>query len=161
MGVTSRVETGPGACFPFAATFGAALPPPLAGPLAAPFPPPFLLSAIDHISRMFGDADLAAIIENFETNPGGLAILRISQRKIGDMDGCLFRDNASLLLGSLALVPFHEVDAPHDRALKLWQDLKHLTCATLVPACKHDHLVALFYFCSHHNTSGASEMIFM
>src|SRR6202043_671932 len=39
--------------------------------------------------------------------------------------------------------------------------LDSLAGATLVAARDHDHRVALFDFRGHHNTSGASEMIFM
>src|ERR1700748_1531369 len=80
--------------------------PPAAGVFPAGFapalaPPPFLLSAIDHFSRTFGDANLAAIVEVLETDAGRLAVLRIGESEVGQMDRRFLRDYSRFLLRRL------------------------------------------------------------
>src|SRR3954463_2535644 len=66
--------------------------------------PPFALpalssfSAIDLYSRALGDAHLAARItlaDKLEPDTGRLAVLRIGQRQIGQVDGGLLADDAA------------------------------------------------------------------
>src|SRR6516165_8871955 len=77
------------------------------------------------------------------------------------MDRRLFRDDAALVRRILALMPLDHIDAAHQRAVVVAAHLDHLAGAALVASGDHDHRVAFFYFCRHHSTSGASEMIFM
>src|ERR1700754_978465 len=77
------------------------------------------------------------------------------------MDRRLFRDDAAFLRLGLLLVTLHQVDAAHQRLVVAGTHLEHFAGAALVAAVQHDDLVALADLRSHHNTSGASEMIFM
>jgi hypothetical protein len=61
----------------------------------------------------------------------------------------------------LLLVPFHRVDPAHDRAFLFRLNLNDLAGAAFIPPGEDNDPVALFDFCCHHNTSGASEMIFI
>ena len=54
-----------------------------------------------------------------------------------------------------------EVDAAHERALLFRHHLDDFAGAALVPPGEDDDLVAFLDLRGHHNTSGASEMIFM
>src|ERR1700691_956050 len=53
------------------------------------------------------------------------------------------------------------IDAAHERATVGTAHLDDLAGAALVASRDHHHGVALSDFCRHHNTSGASELIFM
>src|SRR6187551_404296 len=55
----------------------------------------------------------------------------------------------------------HDIDALHESAGLLGENLRHFAGLALVAAGQHDDLVALADLRSHHSTSGASEMIFM
>ena len=70
-------------------------------------------------------------------------------------------DERALVRRVLALMTLDHVDAAHQRAVIVAAHLDHLAGAALVASGDHDHRVALFDFCRHHSTSGASEMIFM
>src|SRR4029079_14742117 len=122
------------------------------------------LSAIDLDSRTLGDPHELAIVSlanGLEAYARRLAVLRIGQRDIGQVDGQLLGNDAALLLRRLLLVTLDHVDAAHQRTLGAWMHLNHLTAAALVAAGQHDDLVALSDSRRHHSTSGASEMIFM
>src|ERR1700754_842408 len=87
-------------------TFGA-----LAG-----LPPSFSLSAIDLDSRALGDADLLAVVaraHELESDACRLAVLRIGNRNVGQVDRRLLGDDAALLLRRLLLVALNHVDAAH------------------------------------------------
>src|SRR3984893_8392830 len=77
------------------------------------------------------------------------------------MDRSLLGDDPPFLLGGLLLVPFHRVDPAHDRALLFGLNPHDLTGTAFIPPGEDNDPVALFDFCRHHNTSGASEMIFI
>src|SRR5918998_2165543 len=147
-----------GAAFLAAPVFAAPSPAFLAPPLAA-----FLSSAsgIDQISRALGEPHLAPVIQNLESDPGRLAVLRVREGQIGQVDRRLLLDDAALLVHGLALVTLDEVDAAHEGAVFLRHHLEHFAGAALVAAGQDDDLVALLDLRRHHSTSGASEMIFM
>src|SRR5262249_54922411 len=92
----------------------------------------------------------------------GFAVLGILQRQIGDVNGRLLGDDATLLLRRLALVPAHHVDTAHQCPVVLGHDLVDLALFALVATGEHDHLIALLDLGRrHHNTSGARLTIFM
>ncbi len=62
---------------------------------------------------------------------------------------------------AVLLVPFNRVDPAHDRALLLGLNPHNLAGTAFVAPSQDNDPVALFDFCRHHNTSGASEMIFI
>src|SRR5258706_9411252 len=116
------------------------------------------LSAIDLNSRTLGDADLPpriALAYKFEAHARRLAVLRIGERQIGDVNRRLLRDDPAFLSAALLLVALDDVDAAHERARLSRTHLDHLAGATFVAAVEHDHLVALLDFRRHHSTSGA------
>src|SRR6188474_1401435 len=120
--------------------------------------------AIDLDSRALGDTDLLAILacaNELESDARGLAVLRIGNRHVGQVDGQLLGDDAAFLLRRLLLVALHHVDAAHQHAIVVRPHLDHLAGPALVAAGQHHDLVALPDLGRHHSTSGASEMIFM
>src|SRR5439155_17030474 len=102
-----------------------------------------------------------SILLSLPADAGRLAILRIGERYVGELDRRLFRDDAAFLLRALLLVTLDEVDAAHQRAVLARTHLDHFPGATLVAPGDHHDLVALANSGSHHSTSGASDMIFM
>src|SRR5262249_47748894 len=79
----------------------------------------------------------------------------------GQLDRRFLGDDAAFLVLGLLLVALHHVDAAHQSGAVVRTHLEHLAGPALVAAGQHHHLVALADLRSHHNTSGASEMIFM
>src|ERR1700730_7748801 len=118
-------------------------------------------SAIALDSRTTVDAHLLAVRQNLEADPGRLAVLGVGQRQIGEMERRFLGDDAAVLGRRLAPVPLDDVQAAHQRAILLAQNLDHFAGTALVAAGEHDDLVALADLGRHHSTSGASEMIFM
>src|SRR5208282_483989 len=96
-----------------------------------------------------------------ESHPRRLAVLGIGDREIRQMDRGFLRDDPRFLLGGLFLVTLHSVDPAHDRAFLFWPDLQDVSRTALVASGEDNDPIAFFYFCGHHNTSGASEMIFI
>src|SRR5215213_2844627 len=82
-------------------------------------------------------------------------------RDIRKMDRRFLIDYAAFALRGLALVTLHDIDTAHDRALFGAAHFQNLALLALVSAGDDDDLIALFDFCSHYSTSGASEMIFI
>src|SRR6516162_542888 len=122
------------------------------------------VSAIDLDSRTLGNAHFLTVVaftHELEPDPRRFAVLWIGERHVGQVDRRFLGNNATFLLGALALVAFDPIDAADQDATVVAAHLDHLAGAALVAARDHDHRVALFYFRSHHSTSGASEMIFM
>src|SRR5262249_3312774 len=118
-------------------------------------------SAIDLYSRTLGDAHLAAIVADLETDARRLAVLRIGDRNIGQVNRELLGDDAALLLGGLAVVRLDPIDAGRQGARRGRVYLDDFAGTALVAAGENDDLVALTNFRRHHSTSGASEMIFI
>src|SRR6202166_2137016 len=77
------------------------------------------------------------------------------------MDRGLLGDDSPFHLGGLLLVPFHRVDPAHDRARLFGLNPDDLAGTAFIAPGEDNDPVALFDFCRHHNTSGASEMIFI
>src|SRR5579883_730457 len=121
----------------------------------------FFSSAIDLGSRALGKSHLLAIRLDLEADAGRLAVLRIGEGYLRQVDGELLRDDAAFLLRGLTLVALDHVDAAHHDAALVRTHLDHLAAAALVAAGEHDDPVALADLRGHHSTSGASEMIFM
>ncbi len=101
------------------------------------------------------------LADELEADAGRLAVLGVGHRQVGQMDRALLGDDPAFLLRGLALVALDHVDAAHQRAVFRRTHLDHFAGAAFVAAGEHDHLVAFFDLGGHHNTSGASEMIFM
>src|SRR5260370_36730097 len=118
-------------------------------------------SAIDLDSRALGDAHLLPVGQHLESDPGRLAVPRIGQRQIRQVDRRLLGNDAAVLGRRLTLVTLDDVHAAHQRAIPLAHNLDDLAAAALVAAGEHDHLVSLADLGRHYSTSGASEMIFM
>src|SRR5262245_38743824 len=70
----------------------------------------FSVSAIDLGSRTLGESDLLAVRLELEADAGRLAVLRIGECDIGQVDRQLLGDDAALLLCGLALVALDHVD---------------------------------------------------
>src|SRR5580704_13501724 len=121
----------------------------------------FFSSAIDLGSRTLGKSHLLAVRLDLEADAGRLAVLGIGECDVRQVDGELLGDDAAFLLRGLARVALDHVDAAHQGAVVVRAHLDHLAAPALVAAGEHDDLVALADLCGHHNTSGASEMIFM
>src|SRR2546423_15504196 len=73
----------------------------------------------------------------------------------------LFRDNAALDAGGLALMALDDVYARDQHAAVIGIDLQHFAGFALVAARGDNHAITFFHLRRHHNTSGAKEMIFM
>src|SRR5690606_6011979 len=124
----------------------------------------YFASAIDHFSRTLRDPNLGAVFLDTEADTGRLAVLRIGDGEVRQVDRSLFPDEPAFLVLRLALVADHDVDAAHQGAVFLRHDAQHLASAALVLAGEHDDLVALadlLHRSAPYSTSGASEMIFM
>src|SRR6266567_3266769 len=118
------------------------------------------LSAIDLNSRALGHPDLL-VADNLEADTGRLAVLRIGNREVRQVNRRFLGDDPAFLRRRLLLVALDHVNAAHQRAIGGRTHLDHLAGAALVaPGDDHD-LVAFADFRRHHSTSGASEMIFM
>src|SRR6476620_4657301 len=131
--------------------------PPFAG-FGAAF---FLSSAIDQVSGTFRETHFSAVIENLEADARRLAVLRIGECNIGQVDRQLFADDATFFLHRLLLVALHDIDAAHQRAVLTRQNAYNLAAAAFITTRDDDDLVALLDLRGHYSTSGASEMIFM
>src|SRR5277367_6046012 len=97
---------------------------PLSGPPLAGLPWPLAffssVSAIDLDSRALGDAHFLALLafaHNFESDARRLAVLRIGQRHVRQVNRRLLRDDAAFLRRTLALVPLDHVDTAHQHAI--------------------------------------------
>src|SRR5690606_3753276 len=101
----------------------------------------YFASAIDHISRTLGYTHLLAV-DDREANAGRLAVFR-GDRDVRQVNGRFFVDDAGFLRLSLALVTLHHVDAAHQCAIFLRQDLKDFAGTALVLAGQYDNAVAL------------------
>src|SRR3984893_15144484 len=75
------------------------------------------------------------------------------------MDRSLLGNDPTFHLAGLLLVPFHLVNPAHGRALLFGLNLHDFAGTAFIAPGEDDDPVALFDFCRHHNTSGASEMI--
>src|SRR5262245_14272006 len=126
---------------------------------ALALPASSFLSAIDLYSRALGDTDLLAVLaraHEFESDARRLAVLRIGDRDVGQVDRRLLGDDAAFLLRRLLLVALDDVDAAHEHAVIVRTHLDDLAGAALVTASEQDDLVALPDLRGHHSTSGAS-----
>src|SRR5260370_17827233 len=121
----------------------------------------YATSAIDLDSRALGDAHLLAVGQHLESDPGRLAVPRIDQRQIRQVDRRLLGNDAAVLGRRLTLVTLDDVHAAHQRAIPLAQNLDDLAATALVAAGEHDHLVALPNLARHSSTSWSSESISM
>src|SRR5690606_14882124 len=92
---------------------------------------------------------------------GRLAGRRIGDRDIRQVDRAFLADEAAFLRTRLLLMADMDVHAADNRTLVLRADGEHFARLALVTAGENDDAVALLDLRSHHNTSGASEMIFM
>src|SRR5271165_6070260 len=152
-----------------------AAPPPPAG-LPPGFPPGFpgdlpgfflvsliaLASALDHVAGRLGDAHLATAVKHAEPDLGRIFAFRIDQHQVRQVNRRLFLDDAAGLRHALRLdVLGGDSHALDQGALDAREDPQHLAAAALFGPRDHHHRVALTDARGHHNTSGASEMIFM
>src|SRR5690606_15707960 len=116
-------------------------------------------------SRALRHAHLLAVLLELETDARRLAVLRVGDRQVRQMDGGFLGDDAAFLRSALLLVAADEVHTADKGAIFLRHDLEDLAGAPLVLAGKHDDLVASFDLLHLsgllQSTSGASEMIFM
>src|SRR3984957_10578878 len=122
------------------------------------------LSAIDLDSRALGDAHFLALLafaHDFESDTGRLAVLRIGQRHIRQVDRRFFGNDAPRLRRALALMPLDHIDPAHQHAIVVTAHLDDFAALALVAPGDNDDRVAFFDLSRHHSTSGASEMIFM
>src|SRR5437660_5250116 len=118
------------------------------------------LSAIDFNSRPLGEADLL-VSHDLEADAPRLAVLRMCQREVRQVDGGFLRDDAALLARALLLMTLDHMNAAHQRTLLRAAHLDHLAAPSLVAAGNDHDGIALADLRRHHSTSGASEMIFM
>jgi ABC-type multidrug transport system fused ATPase/permease subunit len=100
-----------------------------------------------------GNTHLAAIVQDLETDLGGLAVLRVFQRQVRQMDRRFFGDNAAFLRRRLALMPAHHVHATHQGSALARHDPIDLALLALVAAGEDDHLVTLFDLGGRHLTA--------
>src|SRR5262249_37302671 len=114
------------------------------------------------------EADLAAAIEQFVADPGGLAGLRVDMREVRDVDRQFLLDDAAGIAHAGRLMPTGHVDTLHKRAAIGRKDTQDLALLALVAAADDDDVVVFFDLqlqlrLRHrfHSTSGASETIFM
>src|ERR1700722_9563164 len=92
----------------------------------------FFSSAIDLGSRALGKSHLLAVRLDLEADAGRLAVLRIGESDLRQVDGELLRDDAAFLLRGLALVALDHVDAAHHDAALGRAHLDHLAASALV-----------------------------
>src|SRR5919204_5843121 len=77
------------------------------------------------------------------------------------MDRGLLGDDSPFLLSGLPLMPLHFIDPADNCAVLFGLNSHHLAGTAFIASGKDDDSVPFFYFCRHHNTSGASEIIFI
>src|SRR5579863_9925490 len=90
------------------------------------------LSLVDHLARAAGDTDLAATIEGFVADPGGLARLRVDMGDVGHVDHQLLVDDAAGIAHARFGVPPRDVDALHDEPALGREHAQHLAGLALV-----------------------------
>src|SRR5438046_759241 len=128
-------------------------------------------SSVNHFAVGLEHAHLAPVLHLLEPHAVGLLGLRVVQSDVRDVDGhVLVHDAARLTLHRVgALMFLHAVDPFYDEVPCI-HDPQHCPALSLVLAGGDDDVVAFpdFVHCvclstaaSHHNTSGASETIFM
>src|SRR5690606_16360989 len=98
-------------------------------------------SAIDQRSRTFCYTNLLAVL-NTETDAGRLAILRIDDSQVGQMDRRFFRDNAGFLSLCLALMTLHNIYTTDECFIILWHYFENFAFTALVLTGQHDNAVA-------------------
>src|SRR5437667_190463 len=118
------------------------------------------LSAIDLNSRALGHPDLL-VADDLEADAGRLAVLRIGDCEVRQVNRRFLGNDAAFLRSRLLLVALDHVNAAHQGAIGVRAHLDHLAGATLVASGDHDDLVAFADLRRHHSTSGASDMIFI
>src|SRR5687767_2978589 len=81
--------------------------------------------AIDHFSRALREAHLLTVLLGAETDAGRLAVLRIDDGQIRQVNRRFLGDDAALLRLALFLVTADLVDAAHERLVFRWPHLQH------------------------------------
>src|SRR5690606_24513149 len=90
-----------------------------------------------------GETNLLAIVEDAEADAGRLAVLRILDGEVRNLDRGFLGNDAALGLRRLALVTAHDVDATDERAVLLRANLDDLAALAFVAAGQDDDAVAL------------------
>src|SRR6185437_2004145 len=98
---------------------------------------------IDDFAGAARDAHLASVIEELVADTGRGAALGIGDRDVRDVDRAFLVDDAAGLAWRLLGVALHHVDALHDEAVLLAQDLQDLAGTALVTAGNDHDPVAL------------------
>src|SRR5690606_17412738 len=111
----------------------------------------------DVLAALHRDPDLDAF-SALAANPRGLVRLGIHQHDVAGVNRRFHLEDAAGLIRRGLHVALDEVDPLDHHAIAA--ELLHATATTLVVAAGHDDIVT-HSKPLHHNTSGASEMIFM
>src|SRR5438132_4017589 len=101
------------------------------------------LSLVEHFARAAGKTHLAAVVEEFVADPGGLARLRVEMGEVRDVDRQLFLDDAAGIAHARLRVTPRDMDALHDGARLGRIDPQYLARLALVAAADDDDVVAL------------------
>src|SRR5579875_2545411 len=123
-------------------------------------------SPVEDFAGPLGKADLAAVLERLEPDPGRLAVPGVDMGDVGDVQHRLLLDDAAGLADRRPGMALDHVDALDQDAAVLGQDAQHLAALSLVLAGDDHDLVALLdleldHLALPHRTSGASDTIFM
>src|SRR5205814_6182280 len=97
-----------------------------------------------HLARAAREADLAAVIEEFVADPGGLVGLRVDMGEVGDVDRRFLFDDAAGIAHARLGMPPGDMDTLDDGARLRRKDPQHLALLALVAAADDDNVVILF-----------------
>src|SRR5947199_5504656 len=107
---------------------------------------------------------------NLDPHASRLAVLRVGEHHVGEVDRTLLLDHATDLLCALrarhllrTLVALDHVQPFHVHPARLGLDAQHLAALAAILAADHDDFVVGFDTCGHESqsTSGARETIFI
>src|SRR5690606_18327031 len=101
----------------------------------------YAFSGIDLLSGTACDTHLA-FLDGLEPYPCRLAVLRIGERHVRNMDRRFLADDPALLRRGLPLMAADHVHAAHEHAIVLRAHLDHLAGPALVATGQHHDLVA-------------------
>jgi len=108
-------------------------------------PPP--LDLVHDLAAYLGDSDLATVLKEGMSDPGGFSGGRADQHNLAGVYGVLLLDDAALraLLGGLGVLGGHVDPFDHDHVPVLaFEDLEDLALFSLVFTGDHTDAIAFF-----------------
>src|SRR5262245_10425051 len=110
------------------------------------------LCLVHDLAGLAGHADLAAVVQLAHPDSGRLAVRRVQQHHVRDMNRRFALDDAPLAhLLARPLVLLHQVEPLDDDTALVRQDAQHASALAALLARDHHHRVALPHMCCRHD----------